>query len=89
MTTSSADEQQVPQGLYRLVVAGELAPERAGWFSAIHLETRDGNTVMTLVAADQAELHALLRRVRDVNLRIIELRQIGPREAGSTRVSSS
>jgi hypothetical protein len=62
---------------YRLVVEGELGPERAAWFGAISLVASNGLTTMELDLADQADLHGLLRRVRDMNLRIIELTRLG------------
>jgi hypothetical protein len=62
---------------YRLVVEGELGPERAAWFGAVSLMASNGLTTMELDLADQADLHGLLRRVRDMNLRIIELTHLG------------
>jgi hypothetical protein len=62
---------------YRLVVEGELGPERGAWFGAISLVACNGLTTMELDLADQADLHGLLRRVRDMNLRIVELTRTG------------
>ena len=58
---------------YRLVVAGELAPEWAEWFGAAQVTTSDGQTVLELAVPDQAALLGLLRRVHDLHLRLVSL----------------
>lgn len=58
---------------YRLVVEGELGPEWASWFGADSVVAGDNLTAIELHAADQADLFGLLRRVADMNLRILEL----------------
>jgi hypothetical protein len=58
---------------YRLVVEGELGQEWASWFGADSAAAGDNLTAIELYAADQADLHGLLRRVADMNLRILEL----------------
>lgn len=65
---------------YRLVVEGELAVERAGWFGAALLSAEGGLTTMLLLPADEPDLHGMLRRVRDLNLRIVELTRLGDGE---------
>lgn len=61
---------------YRIIVEGELDDARAAWFGAATLVAAEGRTTMELAITDQADLHGLLRRVRDMNLRIVELSRI-------------
>jgi hypothetical protein len=63
---------------YRLELEGELAEDWAGWFGAAEVTTEAGRTVLLLVVPDQAALHAALRRVHDLNLRLIALTRVNP-----------
>ena len=46
---------------------------------------RDGTTTLTGPVADQAALHGLLNRIRDLNVTIVSVRRVGPvSEQGST-----
>jgi hypothetical protein len=67
---------------YRLVVEGELSPERAAWFGAREYHAAEGRTELLIEIVDQAELHGLLRSIRDINLRMIELTRM-EQETGS------
>jgi hypothetical protein len=77
-TPDAAPAAAAAPARYRLVLEGELAPERAAWFGAVSLAAADGVTTMHVDIADQPALHGLLRRINDVNLRIIELAQVAP-----------
>lgn len=78
------EEKRAGAVRYRLVVEGELDEARAGWFGAVSLLAADGLTTMELDVADQAELHGIMRRVSDVNLRVVELARL-PAGAGDGR----
>jgi hypothetical protein len=62
---------------YRLVVEGELS-EAIG-FEGMTLTHRRGNTVLTGPVRDQAEFQALLLRLSDLGLTLIEAKVIGER----------
>jgi hypothetical protein len=59
--------------VYRLVVEGEVGAEWTAWFGDAAIVAASGRTTMELDVADQAELHGLLRRVHDLNLKIVAL----------------
>jgi hypothetical protein len=59
--------------VYRLVVEGEVGAEWTTWFGDAAIVAANGRTTMELDVADQAELHGLLRRVHDLNLKIVAL----------------
>jgi hypothetical protein len=64
---------------YRLRVAGHLDRHWAGWFGDLALtHEADGTTSLTGFVADQAELHGLLTRVRDLGVSLVSLAMIDP-----------
>lgn len=67
---------------YEFRLAGRLGPELASWFEglSVTLET-DGTTVLTGLLADQAALHGVLRKIRDVGLPLISIAQVQLGEA--------
>jgi hypothetical protein len=64
--------------LYRVEVAGALAASWPEWFAADAGRTTGKNTVLDVRVADQAELLGRLRRVHDLNLRLISVTRIEP-----------
>lgn len=68
--------RQGPAG-YRLRVAGHLDDHWSPWFGALTLTHEDdGTTTLSGVVADQAELHGLLARVRDLSVTLISVQII-------------
>lgn len=58
---------------YRVTVQGCLDADRAVWFDACELRVVGERTILTGRIADQAALHGLLGRVRDLGLPLIEV----------------
>ena len=76
MTQSS--KRQVPAG-YQLRVAGHLDDHWSAWFGHLTLtHESDGTTSLSGAVADQAELHGLLMKVRDLGVTLISLEVIDP-----------
>lgn len=58
--------------VYHLRVRGHLRPEWSEWFAGLTIEhTADGDTLLTGAVRDQAALHGLLSRVRDLGLTLV------------------
>jgi hypothetical protein len=59
---------------YQVRIKGHLGPEWADWFGglAITLEN-NGDTLLTGLVVDQAALHGLLRRVRDLGMPLVSV----------------
>lgn len=64
---------RTPQ-LYQIRVHEDLDDELAAWFSPLTVEhALDGATTLTVPVRDQAELHGLLIKIRDLNLTLIAI----------------
>jgi hypothetical protein len=59
---------------YELRVEGHLDTRWTGWFDGLTLTTEDdGTTVMRGPVADQAALHGLLQRLRDLGIPLLSV----------------
>lgn len=62
---------------YRLRVEGHLDEHWAAWFGGLTLTHEDdGTTSLSGVVADQAALHGLLAKVRDLGITLISVEAI-------------
>jgi hypothetical protein len=63
--------------LYQIRLKGHLGPQWAEWFGGLTVTLADnGDTLLTGPVADQAALHGLLRKVRDLGLPLISVNQV-------------
>ncbi|WP_214404083.1 hypothetical protein [Pseudonocardia lacus] len=68
-----------PPGGYRLRIAGHLDDHWSAWFGGLTLTYEgDGTTALSGAVADQAELHGLLAKVRDLGVTLISVEAVGP-----------
>jgi len=61
---------------YQIVVSGRLSERFAQVFEGMTLEARDGETVLSGVFADQAQLHGVLERLRDFSIDLISVNAV-------------
>lgn len=60
--------------VYQIRVKGYLGREWTNWFEGLTIQLSDnGETVLTGPVADQAALHCLLRKVRDVGMPLVSV----------------
>ena len=70
-THTSTEDHDEP-GLYEIRLKGHLDDRWASWFGDLTLTREDnGETLLTGQVVDQAALHGLLRKVRDVGMPLI------------------
>ncbi len=74
--------------VYQIRVRGRLGPRWTDWFAGLTI-TPDGNgdTLLTGPVADQAALHGLLRRVRDLGLPLLSVMRLEPAHADASDVT--
>jgi len=66
---------------YEIRLKGHLDRRWAAWFDGLNLSLQsDGTTVIQGPVADQAALHGLLQRVRDVGLPVVSVICVEPDE---------
>jgi hypothetical protein len=64
--------------LYEIRVDGVLDSGWATWFEGLEITSDDNQTVLRGPVADQAALHGVLTKVRDLGLCLISVRRMEP-----------
>lgn len=73
-------------GLYEVKIRGLLDDHWGQWFEGMTLNRKEdaaagqGWTLITGPIADQPALHGLLAKIRDLNLTLISVRELDPKE---------
>ncbi len=72
--------------VYQIRIKGYLDHQWQDWFGGLIITQEDnGNTLLTGPVIDQAELHGLLRKVRDLGLPLVS---VSPLEHGQADQSN-
>jgi hypothetical protein len=72
---------------YRIRIKGHLGPEWSDWFGGLTVTLEDsGETLLTGPVVDQAALHGLLRKVRDLGMPLLSVCPVEPGEAEASQV---
>ena len=73
------DGHQDSPGRCEIRLKGHLAARWAAWFDGLTLaHDSDGTTIIHGLVADQAALHGLLQKVRDLGLPLVSVTQVEP-----------
>jgi hypothetical protein len=73
--------------LYAIRLKGHLDDRWAGWFGDLTITREDnGDTVLTGPVIDQAALHGLLARVRDLGLPLLSVIRVEPSQEDAADV---
>lgn len=68
--------------IYRIKIKGHLDDRWTEWFEGLTItQAKDGNTHLTGSVVDDAALHGLLKKVRDLGLPLISVNRIEPEQA--------
>jgi len=85
--TDASTEDHYEPGLYEIRIKGHLGSRWAGWFEGLTITLEeDGFTVLTGPVIDQAALHSLLRKVRDLGLPLLSVNRVEPGQADAPDV---
>jgi hypothetical protein len=72
-------------GRYEIRVKGRLDARWIAWFDGMALtHDGDGTTLIHGQVVDQAALHGLLAKVRDVGLPLVSVTEVEPEPSGSS-----
>ena len=72
-THASTEDHDQP-GQYEIRIRGHLDDKWAGWFEGLTIAREDnGDTRLTGAVVDQAALHGVLRKVRDLGLHLVSV----------------
>lgn len=64
-------------GLYEIIIKEQIGDKWLAWFDEYSVTcTESGETLLTGSIPDQAALHGLLAKIRDLNLTLISVNQI-------------
>jgi hypothetical protein len=67
----------VKRSLYLIRIKEKISPQIADWFEGANIITNDqGETMITCSIIDQAALHGILSKIRDLNLTLISLSKV-------------
>ena len=77
--THAPTEDHHEPGLYEIRIKGHLAGRWADWFGGLTITLQDnGETLLTGPVVDQAALHGLLRKVRDLGMPLLSVIAVEP-----------
>ena len=82
--THAATEDHDESGLYEIRLKGRLDARWAARFEGMTLTLEDnGDTLLTGPVVDQAALHGLLRKVRDLAMPLVSVTRLSPGPAAA------
>ena len=65
--------------IYQIRLKGQLDSQWTDWFGGLTITLEeDGDTLLTGPVVDQAALHGLLRRVRDLGMPLVSVNPVEP-----------
>ena len=75
--TDAATEGQYEPGRYEIRLKGHLDDKWVEWFEGLTITREDnGETLLTGPVVDQAALHGLLRKVRDLGVPLLSVSHV-------------
>lgn len=79
--SNSSNEKAQPM-IYQIRIKGHLDRKWADWFSGLSITSlANGETLLTGPVLDQAALHGLLRKIRDVGLPLLSVIRVESEQA--------
>ena len=85
--THALTEDHCEPGLYEIRIRGHLDDRWADWFGGLTITLEDnGDTLLTGPVVDQAALHGLLKKVRDLGMPLLSVNRVEPGQADASDV---
>ncbi len=77
---SSTPDTDQPM-VYHIRITGHLGREWTDWFEGLAITLEDnGDTLLTGLVVDQAALHGVLKKVRDLGMPLLSVARVRPGE---------
>lgn len=71
---------------YQIRLAGHLGCQWVDWFSGLTITLEEGgDTLLTGPVADQAALHGLLKKVRDLGIPLLSVNRVESGQTGGNK----
>jgi hypothetical protein len=87
-THASTEDQSNPE-LYEIRLKGHLDDGWTDWFEGLTITLEEnGDTLLTGSVVDQAALHGLLKRIRDLGMPLVSVNCVDPGQARPQEVKS-
>ena len=75
--------------VYQIRIKGHLGSQWTDWFEGLTITLEDnGDTLLTGPVIDQAALHGLLKKVRDLGMPLLSVCPLEPGQADASDVKS-
>jgi len=75
-TRHMRDDPQTDKRIYQITVQGKLDESWSDWFDGMKITVGHDATTLTGPVADQAALHGILNKIRDLNLALISVNSV-------------
>jgi hypothetical protein len=73
--------------VYQIRIKGHLGRQWTDWFEGLAITLEDnGETLLTGSVVDQAALHGVLRKVRDLGIPLLSVNRVTPGQADASDV---
>ena len=73
--------------IYQIRIKGHLGPQWTDWFEGLTITLEDNSeTVLTGPVVDQAALHGLLKKLRDLGMPLLSVNRLEPGVADASDV---
>ena len=75
--------------IYQIRIKGHLGHRWTDWFEGLTISLEEnGDTLLTGPVIDQAALHGLLKKVRDLGMQLVSVSPVEPGQADVSNVKS-
>lgn len=67
--------------IFQIRIQGHLGQQWAGWFDGLTIGLEeDGNTLLSGPVIDQAALHGILKKIRDLGMPLLSVNPVDPNQ---------
>jgi hypothetical protein len=83
----NSESEKAQPLVYQIRIMGHLGRQWTDWFGGLTLTLEDnGETLLTGSVVDQAALHGVLRKVRDLGMPLLSVMRVTPGQADASDV---